>query len=84
MNWLYNRSNILRRVVIPLDKKTCGMTNFQSTKSRGGEQFLLQDSRAKDAIDGVFFQDAGVTVTVPRILNLSVCPSWSSAGAAAC
>ena len=42
-------------------KNALGKSSFQSTKSGAGEQFLLQDCRAKAAAQGMFlFTDTGM------------------------
>ena len=46
----------------PPEKKTCGKSSFQSTKSGAGEQFLPLDCFAKARAKGFFFTDTGIVV----------------------
>ena len=48
----------------PREKKTCGTISFRSTKSGSGEQFLLQDCRAKAGTKGVLFSQTPETGVV--------------------
>ena len=51
-------------------KKACGIISFQSTRSGAGEQFLLQDCRAKPGIKGVFSSQKPVFVAAVESLSL--------------
>ena len=44
----------------PPEKNTCGKISFQSTKSGAGEQFLLQDCRARACAKGTLFSQTPV------------------------
>ena len=46
-------------------KKTCGNTSSQSTKSRGGVQFLPLDCRRKARLKILFFTDTGSDAQKP-------------------